>query len=71
LRQILEKIKEVLDMESPITVKEVKKLIGCMTTWGKFISNSVKNCLPFFKCLRLIKDFRRTKEAKEAFKQLK
>ena len=61
----------MLNMQSPRTVKEIQKLTSCMAAPRKILSNSIQKCLSFFKFLRPTKDFRWTKEAKEAIKQLK
>ncbi|XP_074362252.1 uncharacterized protein LOC141702491 [Apium graveolens] len=65
------KIKAILDMEPPKTLKDVQKLTGRVTALGRFISKSREKCLPFFKALKKVKDFIWTEENQEAFKGLK
>ena len=66
-----DKIKEILDMEAPTSLKEVQKLIGRLAVRGRFISKSGEKCLPFFKALKKVKDFICTDEIQKAFKDLK
>ena len=47
-----EKVQAILDMASPMIVKEVQKLTGRITTLNKFISKATDKCLPFFKTLK-------------------
>ena len=43
------KVKAILDMTSPRTVKEVQKLMGQVATINKFVSKATTKCLPLFK----------------------
>ena len=52
-----DKIKAILDMEAPTSLKEVQKLTGRLAALGRFISKSGEKCLPFFKALKKVKDF--------------
>ena len=65
-----DKIRAILDMKSPTSVKEVQKLTGCVAALGRFMSKSADKCLPFFKTLKQRK-FEWTSEAEESFNQLK
>ena len=47
-----EKVRAILEMASPKTVKEVQKLTGRIATLNKFISKVIDKCLPFFKTLK-------------------
>jgi len=47
-----DKVQVVLRMKFLVTVKEVKRLIGCIATLERFMSRSVDKCLPFLKVLR-------------------
>ena len=47
-----EKVRAILEMASPKTVKEVQKLTGRIATLNKFISKVTDKCLPFFKTLK-------------------
>ncbi|XP_074376974.1 putative mitochondrial protein AtMg00860 [Apium graveolens] len=66
-----DKIKAILDMEPPKTIKDVQKLTRRVAALGRFISKSGDKCLPFFKSLKKIKDFIWTDEIQEAFEGLK
>ncbi|XP_074356994.1 uncharacterized protein LOC141696764 [Apium graveolens] len=66
-----DKIKAILDMEPPRSIKDVQKLTGRIAALGRFISKSGEKCLPFFKTLKKVKDFKWTVEIQEAFEQLK
>ena len=48
----LEKVKEILNMTSPKTVKEVQKLTGRIAVLNRFVSKATDKCLPFFKTLK-------------------
>ena len=52
-----EKIKAILEMLAPRSIKEVQQLIGRITALGRFLSRSAENGLPFFKALSKTKDF--------------
>ena len=47
-----DKIKAILEMSPPKTVKEVQSLTGNAVALNKFIFRSTDKCLPFFKILR-------------------
>ncbi|KAL8091611.1 hypothetical protein AgCh_034024 [Apium graveolens] len=66
-----DKIKAILDMEPPKTVKDVQKLTGRVAALGRFISKSGDKCLSFFKSLKNIKDFVWNEENQKAFEELK
>ena len=48
----LEKVRAILEMASPRTVKEVQKLIGRIVTLNRFVLRATDKCLPFFKTLK-------------------
>jgi hypothetical protein len=48
----LEKVKAVLEMEAPRTMKQLQRLTGRIAALNRFISRSTDKCLPFFKILR-------------------
>ena len=52
IEENIEKVKAILDMTSPRTVKEVQRLTGKITALNKFISKATDKCLPFFKTLK-------------------
>ncbi|XP_074373823.1 putative mitochondrial protein AtMg00860 [Apium graveolens] len=65
-----DKIKAILDMEPPRSIKDIQKLTGRVAALGRFISKSGNKCLPFFKTLKKV-DFEWKTESQEAFEQLK
>ncbi|GKV30769.1 hypothetical protein SLEP1_g39549 [Rubroshorea leprosula] len=75
-----EKIKAVVEMEPPKSVKDVQRLTGRVAALHRFISKSVDKCLPFFKIMRLVaqkdesgkqKKFEWNLECQAAFDELK
>ena len=52
-----DKIKAILDMEPPRSIKDVQKLTEKVAALGMFISMFGEKCLPFFKVLKNIKNF--------------
>ncbi|XP_050217638.1 uncharacterized protein LOC126668489 [Mercurialis annua] len=66
-----EKTKAILEMKEPKSAKEVQKLNGRITALGRFVFNSAKRCLPFFKTLRNVKKFEWTEECQQSFEELK
>ena len=64
-----EKVRAIIDMTSPRTVKEVQKLTGRITALNRFISKATDKCLPFFKTLK--QAFAWTNECEAAFQELK
>ena len=47
-----EKVKAILDMTSPRSVKEVQRLTRRIATLNRFVSRAIDKCLPFFKTLK-------------------
>ena len=47
-----EKVRAIIDMTSPRTVKEVQKLTGRIAALNRFVSRATDKCLPFFKTLK-------------------
>ena len=47
-----EKVKAILEMSSPRTVKEVQSLTGRIAALNRFVSKATDKCLPFFKTLK-------------------
>ena len=66
-----DKIRAILEMEVPKSVKDVQRLAGRLAALTRFVSRSTDRSLPFFKILKGIKKFEWTKECEEAFTQLK
>ena len=63
------KVRAILDMASPKTVKEVQKLIGRIAALNRFVSKATNKCLPFFKTLK--KAFVWIDKCETAFQELK
>jgi hypothetical protein len=63
------KVKAILEMQSPRTIKQLQQLTGRVVALNRFISRSTDKCLPFFKILK--KAFSWSEECEEAFKRLK
>ena len=64
-----EKIKAILDMKSPQSIKEVQSLTGRVAALNRFVSKATDRCLPFFKVLE--KAFEWMDECQRAFQDLK
>ena len=64
-----DKIKVVLDMPSPSSIKEVQRLTGRIVTLSRFVSKASDKCQPFFQVLK--KAFQWDARCKEAFVALK
>ena len=47
-----EKIKAIMDLESPTTLQQAQGLTGRIATLNRFISRSIDKCLPFFKIIK-------------------
>ena len=64
-----EKVRAIMELEPPRTVKEVQSLNGKMVALNRFVSRATDKCLPFFRTLR--KSFEWTDECQKAFEDLK
>jgi hypothetical protein len=64
-----EKIRAILEMQSPKTTKQLQQLTGRLAVLNRFISRSTDKCIHFFKILR--KAFEWSDECEEAFSRLK
>lgn len=58
----LEKIKVIIEIKLPSSVKVVQRLIGKIATLNLFMFKEVEKCLPFFKLRRKINNFEWIKE---------
>ncbi|XP_052203997.1 uncharacterized protein LOC127809273 [Diospyros lotus] len=65
------KIKAILEMPSPRSIKEVQRLTGRIAALGRFLATSAERQLPFFKALTRVQNFAWIEECQEAFEQLK
>ncbi|WCJ21232.1 Retrovirus-related Pol polyprotein from transposon 412 [Euphorbia peplus] len=66
-----DKIKAIIDLQPPKSVREVQVLNGKINALGRFISYSAKQCMPFYKSLKGVKDFEWTNECQASFEDLK
>ena len=64
-----EKVRAIIDMTSPRTIKEVQKLTRRIAALNRFVSRATDKCLPFFKTLK--QAFAWTDECEAAFQELK
>ena len=64
-----EKVRAILELEPPRTVKAVQSLNGKVAALNRFVSKATDKCLPFFRVLR--KYFEWTNECQKAFEDLK
>ncbi|XP_077228418.1 uncharacterized protein LOC143861380 [Tasmannia lanceolata] len=67
----LEKIKAVMELTAPKTIREVQRLTGMIAALGRFISKSAERCLPFFSAVKGLKTAPWTEECQTAFEELK
>nr|GEV88133.1 hypothetical protein [Tanacetum cinerariifolium] len=70
------KTKALANLQSPRTLKEMQSLSGKLAALNRFLAKSAERSLPFFNTLKNITkenkhEYRWTKEAEEAFKQMK
>ncbi|XP_075665227.1 uncharacterized protein LOC142634862 [Castanea sativa] len=64
-----EKVKAIIELSPPRTVKEVQSLTGKIAALNRFVSRATDKCLPFFRTLK--KSFEWTDECQKAFEELK
>ena len=64
-----DKIKALLDMPSPLGIKEVQRLTGRIAALSRFVSRASDKCQPFFQVLK--KAFQWDEKCEEAFMALK
>ena len=64
-----EKVRAILELEPPRTVKAVQSLNGKVAALNRFISKATNKCFPFFRVLR--KSFEWMDECQKAFEDLK
>ena len=65
----LEKVRAILELEPPRTVKAVQSLNGKVAALNRFVSKVTDKCLPFFRVLK--KSFEWTNECQKVFEDLK
>jgi hypothetical protein len=66
-----DKIKALVEMQDPVSVKDVQKLIGRVATLNRFIPRAAERSLQFFQVLRSTKNFQWSETQKQAFQKLK
>jgi hypothetical protein len=66
-----DKIKALIEMQDPVSVKDVQKLTGRVATLNRFIPWAAERSLPFFQVLRSTKNLQWSETQKEAFQELK
>jgi hypothetical protein len=66
-----DKIKAIEQIQAPKTVKDVRRLTGCVAAMSRFISKSTERALPFFKILKEAGPVAWTPEADAALQDLK
>ena len=64
-----EKVRVIMELRSPRTVREVQSLNSKIAAMNRFIFKATDKCLPFFRTLR--KSFEWTDECQKAFEDLK
>jgi hypothetical protein len=68
---IPDKIKALIEMQDPISMKDVQKLTGRVGALNRFIPRAAERSLPFFQVLRSTKNFQWFETQKQAFQELK
>ena len=63
------KVRAIMELEPPRTVKAVQSLNGKVAALNRFVSKATDKCLPFFRVLK--KSFKWTDECQKAFEDLK
>lgn len=66
----LDKVRAIIKMNIPITVKEVQRITGCVAALGRFLSRHFDKSLHIFKTLKQ-STFNWDDTEEEAFHQLK
>ena len=66
-----DKIKVIEQIQAPRTVKDVRRLMGCVAALSRFISKSTERALPFFKVLKKAGPMKWSPEANAALQELK
>src|SRR3989337_2880317 len=66
-----DKIKAIEQIQAPRTIKDVRRLTGCVAALSRFISKSAEHALPFFKILKKAGPMKWTSEADTTLQDLK
>jgi hypothetical protein len=62
-----DKIKALIEMQDPVSVKDVQKLTGRVVAPNRYIPWAAERSLPFFQVLRSSKNFQWSGTQKQAF----
>ena len=63
------KVRTIMELAPPKTVKEVQSLNGKIAVLNRFVSRATDKCLPFFRTLK--RSFERTDECQQVLENLK
>ena len=66
-----EKIKAILNITKPASLKDIQRLTGCVAAVSRFISRLGEKAMPLYKLLKKADKFVWTDEADAALKELK
>jgi hypothetical protein len=66
-----EKIKALIEMQDPVSMKDVQILKGRVAALNRFIPRAAERSLPFFQVVRSTKNFKWSETQKQAFQELK
>jgi hypothetical protein len=66
-----DKINVLIEMQDPVSVKDVQKLIGRVAALNRFISTAAERSLSFCQVLRSSKNFQWSETQKQAFQEVK
>jgi phage FluMu protein gp41 len=66
-----DKIKALIEMQDPVSMKDVQKLSGRVAALNRFIPRAAERSLPFFQVLKISKNFQWSEIHKQAFQELK
>jgi hypothetical protein len=66
-----DKIKALIEMQDPVSVKDVQKLTGRVAALNRFIPRATERSLPFIQVLISSKNFQLSETHKQAFQELK
>ena len=66
-----DKIKAIEQIQAPRTIKDVRRLTGCVAALSRFISKSAERALSFFKILKKAGPMKWTPEADATLQELK
>jgi hypothetical protein len=66
-----EKIKALIEMQDPVSMKDVQILTGRVAALNRFIPRAAERSLPFFQVVRSTNNFKWSETQKQAFQELK